>query len=215
MVIKLILVRHAETTENSKKGSGRFHGHMHGTLSTHGMEQARALARRLVRERIDIVYCSDLRRAKQTIAPILKLCPVKVVYTKALREGDMGIFTGKTKHDYETWKKSETGQRWLARYGTGLDWAFPWGESSKDLSLRAKKFVEQIIAKERGKTVLIMTHGKTKTMILLHLLGKEYRTHRKKYSISNTGVSIVHVDERGRRRARLINCTRHLKNRDV
>ncbi|MEK6847076.1 MAG: histidine phosphatase family protein, partial [Nanoarchaeota archaeon] len=185
--------------------------HTHGKLSKKGREQARKLAHRLFREKIDVVYCSDLNRTKQTLMPYLKLHKVKVIYTKELREGHMGIFTGKTRDDYLAWKESESGKKWLAKFGKNLDWAFPKGESSKDLQKRAARIVEKIIKKERGKNVLIMTHAKTKIMMLMHLLNREYKTYRKKYNPPNTALSVIYIKDNGNHRARLINNLGHLK----
>lgn len=207
--MKLIIVRHAETTENRKE-RGRFHGHTHGKLSVLGKEQSRKLATRLSKEKIDVVYCSDLNRAKETLKPFLKKYKVKVIYTKELREGDMGIFTGKTKEDYLTWKENEPGKKWLRRFGKNLDFAIPKGESSKALQKRVAKVIEKIIKKEKSKNVLIMTHGKTKTMMLLYLLKKDYKKYKKKYTIANTGLSIVYIKDDGKHKARLINNTKHL-----
>ena len=207
--MRLIIVRHAETTEN-KKEKGRFHGHTHGRLSKKGKQQAEKLATRLSKEKIDVVYCSDLNRAKETLKPYLQLHKIPVIYTRELREGHMGIFTGKTKEDYLTWKESEAGKKWLKRFGKDLHFAFPKGESSKALQERAAKIIEEVIKKEKGKNVLIMTHGKTKTMMLIYLLKKDYKKYKKKYTIANTGLSIVNIKEDGNHKARLINNTNHL-----
>lgn len=207
--MKLIIVRHAETTENRKE-KGKFHGNTHGKLSKNGKQQAKKLATRLSKEQIDIIYCSDLNRAKETLKPYLKLNKVPVIYTKELREGHMGVFTGKTKDEYLAWKESEAGKRWLSKFERKLDWALPGGESSNDLKKRASRVLEKIMKKEKGKNVLIMTHGKIKTMMLVYLLKKDYQKYKKKYTIANTGLSIIHIKDDGNHKARLINSTKHL-----
>ena len=61
--MKLIIVRHAETGHNKE---GRFQCSA-GKLSKKGEKQAEKMAGRLVKEKVDVVYCSDYPRAKQTL----------------------------------------------------------------------------------------------------------------------------------------------------
>jgi probable phosphoglycerate mutase len=79
--MRLIVVRHGETKENSKK---ILMGHRHGTLSRKGVRQARETALRLSHEKIDIIFSSDLRRAKLTAKEIARYHNAPIVYTKHL-----------------------------------------------------------------------------------------------------------------------------------
>jgi broad specificity phosphatase PhoE len=80
--MKIIMVRHGETVENTKH---IIMGHRHGTLSRKGRAQARAVARKLRNQRIDVIFSSDLGRARETAKQIARYHRVPVVYTKALR----------------------------------------------------------------------------------------------------------------------------------
>ena len=208
--MNLIIVRHAETTENKKGKEGILHGHTHGKLSRNGKEQAKKLADRISQDKVDIIYCSDLNRAKETLRPYLTLHKIKVIYTKELREVNRGIFTGKKMSEYLSWKESETGKRWLNKFKRKSDEKVPGGESLGDLKKRVSRILERIIKKEKGKNILILTHGKVKTMMLIYLLKKEYGKYAKKYKIANTGISVITIKEDGNHRARLINNIRHL-----
>ena len=204
--MRLIIVRHAETEHNL---AGRFNT-LNERLSKTGMKQAEKLAHRLLKEKIDVVYCSDLPRAKETLAPYLKLRKIKVIYSKDLREVDVGMFKGKPLDYYNVWKETAPGKKWLDKHGKGSFWAFPKGENSVDLTRRAAKITNKIIKKEKGKNVLIMTHGKTKIMILVHLLKKNYQTHKKRFKPSNTGISIIKLKDDGNHRALRINDSKHV-----
>jgi len=206
--MKLIIVRHAETTHNRAK---MFQGSVE-KLSRQGKRQAKKLARRLFKENIDVTYCSDYLRAKETLEPYLKLRKVKVVYTKDLREMDVGIFAGKKITEYFPWRESEAGKKWYSKFKTKMDEKMPGGESYNDLKKRAAKILKKIIKKEKDKNVLLVTHGKIKTMMLIFLLKKDYEKYAKKYNISNTGVSIIHVDDNGNHRARILNSVKHLED---
>lgn len=204
--MKLIIVRHAETTHNRAK---RFQGR-EGKLSKKGEEQAKKMAYRLLKENIDVAYCSDYLRAKQTLNFYLKLYKVKVVYTKDLREMSVGIFAGRKINEYFPWRESEAGKKWYNKFKTKMDEKMPGGESYNELKKRVAKVLKKIIKKEKDKNVLIMTHGKLKTMMLIYLLKKEHSKYAKKYKIENTGISVINIKDNGNHRARLINNTKHL-----
>ena len=84
--MRLLIARHGETIQNAKK---IIQGHTHGQLSILGKKQVKKLTKRLAKERIDIIYCSDLKRCKQTIKPLLKIKKVPIIYTKELREREI------------------------------------------------------------------------------------------------------------------------------
>ena len=80
--MKLILVRHGETEGNVKQ---IIQGQTHGKLTKKGIKQAKLLARRLKNEKIDVVFSSDLQRAKNTTKQILNHhCKIPVFYDKLL-----------------------------------------------------------------------------------------------------------------------------------
>ena len=85
----LYLVRHGETVDNVRK---IMQGQTQGELTPTGVEQAQQLCRQLLHEPIDSFVSSDLQRAIDTCAPLL-------------RERDWGSFTGRYIPDlqHETW----------------------------------------------------------------------------------------------------------------
>ena len=54
---EVILIRHGETEWNL---SGRWQGHADSPLSNRGIEQAEALCKRMLNEKLDCFYSSDL-----------------------------------------------------------------------------------------------------------------------------------------------------------
>lgn len=205
---KLIIVRHAETLHNREKAD-TFQGE-YDCLSEKGKQQARQLANRLLQENIEVVYCSDFLRAKETLQPYLELCKVKTIYTPELREWDVGIFTGKKISEFLEWRNSPEGRIWYSQFNGKMDERFPKGESLNDLQKRVSKILEEIVNKERGKNILILTHGKTERSLLLHLLNKDYETHAKEFNLNNASISIIHLDCNGIYRAGILNDTSHL-----
>lgn len=189
--MKLILARHAETIENVKKHS---QGHSDGTLTRKGKTQAKKLAIRLANEDIDIIYCSDLGRCKETLKPFLKIKKIPVIYTKELRERNTGIFQGRPHEEmkkwYETIKKKKPEK-------SSYDLCPPRGESYNALRKRISRSIEKILKKERNKNILIVSHGGPLVAILLHLFQKEPKTHYKKYRMSNAAITLIKIREDG------------------
>ena len=91
MSVTLFVVRHGETEENKLR---ILQGHMPGTLTAQGKEQAAAVGARLADETFDLMYCSDLQRCKDTASIMNETLHLPTVYTPLLRERDWGELTG-------------------------------------------------------------------------------------------------------------------------
>lgn len=151
--MQLILVRHGQTLENQK---GIIQGHLPGNLSELGKLQAKEIASKLKDTKIDIIYSSDLKRAKDTTNKISKFHKCKVIFTKELRERYLAELEGRKKGEIAS-STTESIKK-LEKFS---------GESKKDSFLRIKKFLKKIISKE-DKTILIVGHkGINKAIIAI------------------------------------------------
>jgi uncharacterized phosphatase len=193
--MKLIIVRHGETEENKQK---IVQGHLHGTLSKLGKEQARRLANRLKNEKIDVIISSDLDRARHTAEEIVKFHPeAKIELRKELRERNWGEYQGKNKEDIGNWEEKE------------LSPSHPESVESFDaLSKRAMKLVKHIEKNYSKKTVLLSGHGLINSIIINLLLQEEVQKNNLTH---NTSVTILEFDENGKAELKLFNCTKHLE----
>jgi broad specificity phosphatase PhoE len=63
-------------------------------LSKQGREEAENTARELRKTDLDVVFCSDLVRSRDTARAIAKVCGCEVIELRALRPWDLGKFTG-------------------------------------------------------------------------------------------------------------------------
>ncbi len=160
--MNLILTRHGETIENSK---GITQGHLHGELSKKGIEQAKKLALKLRGKKIDFVYSSDLKRAKDTTKEIIQFhSKVPIIYTNLLREKNHGEFNGKNKEEIEK-----------IILNKNLDFANPkQGESIKQFVKRVKSFFDIIINKHKQDTILLVSHGGTLLNIMSFITNKNF-----------------------------------------
>ncbi len=123
--MKIILTRHGETVENV---NGILQGHLPGVLTEKGIRQAKTLALKLKDEKIDCIYCSDLKRSADTANEIMVFhSNSKIVFVDGLREVDLGPFARK-KLLVIDWnnrpKKVETREAMCARVKLVLERAF-------------------------------------------------------------------------------------------
>jgi phosphoserine phosphatase len=162
--MKFILVRHAETTANTR--AVILGGREGGELSERGLRQAAALGRRLASEKFAEVYCSCANRARQTCEAIVKGRGLSVCYCEELREIDMGELVGLRHEDAET------------KYPAVFDDTFrhpgrciPGGESILDVQKRAMTLIQRLAGKPGNPTILAVGHNIVNRVILATLLG--------------------------------------------
>ena len=88
---EILLIRHGETAWNAKK---RLQGHLDIPLNEEGERQALALGRALRDESLDVVFSSDLQRARQTAHAIAAPRGMQVLLDRGLRERCYCAFEG-------------------------------------------------------------------------------------------------------------------------
>lgn len=149
--MELILTRHGETLENRQD---IMQGHMPGTLSALGKEQARKLAELLREEKIDAVVCSDLARSYDTAKIVGEHKGLLPSPTPLLREIDWGKYTG--------------------GHLSAIDWThLPEGcETLESLLHRAGVFIGWLWQNYAGKSVLAVGHGVINRAIIAFLENK-------------------------------------------
>ena len=195
--MKLILVRHGEAENNVSVVAG---GQLEYKLTRNGIEQAKKLAKRLKDEKIEVVFCSPLSRAKDTAKEIVKLHPkVKIVYDDKLKEMNFGELEGKSTSLFHAAVEEFEGPI--------EEFRVKGGESYKELIGRAKSFIKQLET-YHGKTVLAVSHGRTIRAILHVLLSKPLDEIMKE-KFYNTSVTILELKE-GKFGALKYNCIAHL-----
>jgi broad specificity phosphatase PhoE len=97
--MKLILTRHGETDMNRL---GRIQGISDLALNDTGERQAEALARALENEKVEAIYTSPLKRARDTAHAIGRYHQVEIVPLFGLRELDAGEVDGLTYEEMRT-----------------------------------------------------------------------------------------------------------------
>lgn len=150
--VDIILTRHGETLENRQN---MMQGHIPGTLSPRGIEQAEQLADLLEGEHLDHVVCSDLARSFDTAQAVTRRRGLVPEPIALLREIDWGKLTGGKLSD--------------------IDWTnLPDGVETLDcLYERAGLFVEYLRENYAGKHILVVGHGAVNRAIVANLEKKK------------------------------------------
>jgi broad specificity phosphatase PhoE len=202
---RLTLIRHGETEWNAEN---RVQGSVDIPLSAQGLAQAEALGEHLVRERVrfDLLYTSDLQRARRTgeiVAAKLGLGAPRL--SPLLREIHCGEWEGLTVDSLHQ-EHREAYSRWR----DDASFSCPGGESVLDVRGRVARFFEE----ERGAldgadSVAIVAHGLINRIFLSVLVGIPVQESRF-FLQDNTAVNVF---EWGRRRVhvRAWNIVSHAK----
>ena len=150
-MLDLILVRHGETEWNEER---RYQGQSDIPLSVSGEQQAALVAEALLGRKFDAIYSSDLKRAWQTAAAIVKKNNQTVLPETRLREMNFGILEGLTWDEAEE-KYPEILKAWLEDYNHPPE----SGETMDAFSLRVLSFFEELKSQYTNETILLVAHG--------------------------------------------------------
>lgn len=150
MATGFIVVTHALTQWNVEN---RIQGHTDIPLNDAGWDMAQKLAKALMREKIDGIYTSDLRRAYETAAPFAEFRSIPVTRDIRLREG-------RSIH-----------QERSTQYPT-----LPFNievEDEKIVTRRMTSALSCIGKKNPEKNLLIISHGGAVELFISHVLKTE------------------------------------------
>lgn len=160
--MKLIIVRHGETDENDKK---IIQGLTDNSLNEKGRAQAKEVGRQLKgKQKIDMVFCSPLKRCQETLEGILEECPIdgEICMSCLIQERDFGEYAGIESH-LINWDEIYDDSKVNEEMGV---------ESQSKLEKRVELFLEDLKLEGDEKTILIISHGGP-IMIMVNKLGNQ------------------------------------------
>jgi len=201
MKLKIYVFRHAQTHYNKEH---RFTGWKDSELTPLGIEQAKRLALKLKKKKIDIAYQTNLSRSKDTLKEVLKYHPEckRVITDDRIIERSYGRLQGKShqefvkivgEEDYKTmlhWHKIDllTGKEkkdFIKKHGEAdlqivrrsYAQAPPGGESIQMVVKRVNTFIYDLLKrmKKEKVNVAISAHGNSM---------RPFRRHFEKLSIA-------------------------------
>ncbi len=202
-VTLLYLARHGETADNAAQ---IFQGQSGRGLNDRGRAQARRLAERLSRARLQAIVASDLERALETATTVGLACNLSPEQDRDLREVDVGAWTGKSYAEVADLFPEE----WAA-WSAGLDCRRGGGETYAELAERMDRAVARIAETHAGKRVLLVSHGGAIKSFIAKMLSVSAEGLRALGGVANCGLTVVERDARGRMRLHAWNDTAHLE----
>jgi probable phosphoglycerate mutase len=151
-VSELLFIRHGETDWNRQQ---RFQGQSDVPLNATGVLQAARLAARLEGDVHDAFFTSDLRRARQTAAPLAVAWRREPQALPGLREQHFGLLEGLNVSTIKA-RHPDLWARWLEHDG---DFALPGGESLVQFHRRVLEAVRGVAEQLGGRRAALVTHG--------------------------------------------------------
>lgn len=184
---KLILVRHALTTDNQDK---KLSGHIDSKVSELGKKQIKQLTNYLENIDIDKIYTTTSSRTKDTVKNVANKKKIKIIEKEALKEISFGDFEGITFDDI----KNNYPEEFNSMIKNGYKYKYPNGESLIDSFIRVSQEIDNILEMDKNKTILICSHGGTIRNIVSYLVCKNYENHWN-FKIDNASVTILEIED--------------------
>mgnify|MGYP001170327255 CR=1 FL=1 len=164
--MELHLFRHGETDWNK---AGRFQGQDESRLTEKGVLQAQKLGKKIENIKFDKIYCSPSLRTRQTASYIWPNFLNDVEYIESLMEINLGPLEGKLYKDVERTDPSSHDHFFHKPHLFDLKGA----ETFVELTNRAISTIKEISAKNKNKTIAIVSHGAFIKAFLTKIDGKE------------------------------------------
>ena len=199
MSVELCLVRHGQSKWNAEGCTQGQHPSKENCLSVLGIEQAKALAKRLEPLEFDHIYSSDLPRTLQTARICYPDPDTAITQDTRLREIKRAALAGKT-HFERTPEEVE-----LLKFikEDRFSRRPPDGENHQDVMERVKAWMTEL--PEEGR-LLVFTHGGVIRAALALLIGYE---HARVFELENTGITRLNLSK-GKTRVICVNDRAHL-----
>lgn len=161
----LYMVRHGESEANKRDA---YLGHYDLSLTETGRKQAEMAADYVQTLGADVIYASDLSRARHTAFATARRLNLPVYAAPQVREMYMGQWENmpfaQVRSDYV-----ELFRIWSEDIANGIT---PGGESVKDVETRVLAAMTKIAEANPGKKVLVFSHGTPIRAMGAHGMGK-------------------------------------------
>lgn len=182
----VMMVRHGESHWNVEP---RYQGQEDSGLTERGRDQAALAARTLMAEvgRQDVVWSSDLPRARDTAQAYADLSGATVIEDKRLREISVGSWSGRTLPEIAA-EFPEV----VAASKAGEDVRRGGGETFGEQRQRVVESLTEIAALD-GDLALVFTHGGSIQVAAAHAAGVPSPGHRSMAPPSNCSRTVLRL----------------------
>jgi broad specificity phosphatase PhoE len=202
---RCFLVRHGATDWNAE---GRIQGQSDPPLNQAGQRQAGRLGKRLESVPFTGAWSSDMRRAAETAAAVLKGRSLQLQGNPELREKNFGAWEGLNFREVEVRYPNLYRNRLMAG---DPSFAPPGGESDLQLYARAGVVADRMRETCAGQAgnLLVVSHGGMLRALIACLLGLRVQKMWG-FRFANAGLSVVSFFDDGGVVLDLLNDTSHL-----
>lgn len=173
-------MRHGQAISNVKNLCSCWPEKFKNSLTILGEEIVRESAEKLKSkldlegQSIDLIFSSDLLRAKQTAEIAGKILEVKPKFDKRLREIGFGIYNNKKLEGM--WKSFKHEESRISKGANG-------GESYKDILGRMMSFLEDINKKYKKRNILIISHEGPLFLLQGKIMGLSFKETIKEFPL--------------------------------
>ena len=185
MTTDILLVRHGQTRSNI---TSYYMGWSDEDLDELGYAQVRSLSSRLASLPVASVYTSPLRRAYTTATFLAQPHNLELQVLDDLIEIKLG--------DWQGLHMDEIKQRWPELWNqTRVDPSeitMPNGESLRQVTERALRAFQTVVATNQGKHAIIVTHDALVRVIVAHVLGVTNSIYRR-FEVNNASLTVIRI----------------------
>lgn len=143
------ILRHGEAKSNADGFVSSWPEKRENPITKKGKKQIQEIILKLKKEKIDLIFSSDLLRTKQTVQIVVKELGIEASFDKRLRELHVGIFNGRYHKEWNEYFGNNT-KKFTKRA--------PEAENRRDVKKRLKDFIRSIDQKYKNKNILIVSH---------------------------------------------------------
>lgn len=150
----IFFVRHGENPANlTREFSHRLVDY---SLTATGRRQAERTAAHFQHQRIDAIYSSPLKRARETAEIIALRLTMPISIVEQFREVNVGALDGHSSPEH--WKLHDSiFEDWLVR--GSMESRFPEGETLTELIARMREGLQIVLAGRDGQRIVVVAHG--------------------------------------------------------
>ncbi len=203
-------VRHGQSEGNKNN----IHHLPETPLSEKGVNQAKAIAKRLENIHFDLIYASPMTRAAKTAEIINEMLNIPIEHWEGLAEcGSPSEIRGKKVDDPEVVKiKSLISQNYHKK-----NWKYSDEETFNELNERVEGVLDHLVKHHEGQTVLCVSHSAfIESTVAKMLLGEDLTPEtllkiKKHMYLENTGVTICEYTDKYGWTLKTWSDTTHLK----
>jgi len=188
-MLEIYLCRHGQSVANAE---GKLAGHFDSPLTATGKQQAAELGQlaKDAKLRFDYVYCSPLKRAKQTAKIVCQMTnsPAPEVLADLI-ERDFGVLTGKHYSDIPKYAKEMLDSE---KIGYFLD--AEGCEKFPEALERANRVLEYVRARHKDGKILLSSHGDLGMMLFAAFHKTPWKEALRHFHLGNSELLLLRED---------------------